>query len=81
MTKLYIIGICILLIAIIANTIANYINITTWYNFYNTILEKESLLKAIQSQSVFNLFWLFFIYPFILGTAYLIGEELFNIFP
>ena len=46
MTKLYIIGLSILLTAIIANTIAGYINVNTWYNFSNTILEKRfGLLK------------------------------------
>ena len=80
MPRLYIIGASILLIAIIANTIAVYININTWYNFSNSILEKGSLLKAIQSESILNLFWLFIIYPLILGFGYILGEKLFNIF-
>ncbi len=80
MTKLYIIGVSILLTAILANTIASYMNVNTWYNFSNTILEKESFIKALQDQSKLNILWLFFLYPLILGFGYLIGEKLFNIF-
>ncbi len=80
MTKLYIIGLSILLTAIIANTIAGYININTWYNFSNTILEKGSFLKALKEQSTIDFLWLFFLYPLTLGFGYLIAEKLFNIF-
>ena len=79
MTKLYIIGVFILLMAIIANTIASYINLNTWYSFYNTIFKKKSFLKALKTQSIFDFLWLFFLYPLILGCGYLIGEKLFNI--
>ncbi len=80
MTKLYIIGLSILLTAIIANTIAGYINVNTWYNFSNTILEKGSFLKALKEQSIIDFLWLFFLYPLTLGFGYLIAEKLFNIF-
>lgn len=80
MTKLYIIGLSILLTAIIANTIAGYINVNTWYNFSNTILEKGSFLKALKEQSTIDFLWLFFLYPLTLGFGYLIAENLFNIF-
>ena len=33
MLRLYIIGVCILIIAIIANVIVGYLGISTWYNF------------------------------------------------
>jgi hypothetical protein len=80
MIKLYIIGLTILLTAIIANAIAGYINLNTWYNFSNTILEKESLLKALKEQSIMDFLWLFLLYPLILGFGYLIAEKFFNIF-
>jgi len=80
MTKLYIIGLSVLLTAILANTIVSYININTWYNFSNTILEKESFLKALKEQSILDILWLFFLYPLTLGLGYLVGEKLFNIF-
>ena len=52
MTKLYIIGLSILLTAIIANTIAGYINVNTWYNFSNTILEKGSFTVEVLNQKI-----------------------------
>ena len=80
MIKLYIIGVSILLTAIFANIIADYINLTTWYKFSNIILEKGGFLKALKEQTIFDVLWLFFIYPLILGIGYLISEKLFNIF-
>tara|TARA_B100001250_G_C19520246_1_gene665691 strand:- start:126 stop:371 length:246 start_codon:yes stop_codon:yes gene_type:complete len=80
MIKLYIIGLSILLTAILANTIAGYININTWYGFSNLILEKGSFLKALKEQSIIDILWLFFLYPLTLGFGYLIAEKLFNIF-
>jgi len=80
MTKVYFIGIIILLTAILANTIANYININTWHSFYHTILEKESIVKALKEQTIFDVLWLIFLYPLILGCGYLIANKLLNIF-
>ena len=80
MTKLYIIGVTILLTAIVANSIAGYINLNSWYNFSNLIIEKGSFLKALKEQSLISILWLFFIYPLILGIGCLIAEKLFNIF-
>ena len=80
MTKLYIIGVTILLTAILANTIAGYINLNTWYGFSNAILEKGSFLKVLKEQRILDILWLFFLYPLILGFGYLIAEKLFNIF-
>ena len=80
MKKIYFIGIIILLTAILANTIASYINVNTWYSFYNTILEKENILKALKEQTIFDILWLIFLYPLILGCGYLIAEKLLNIF-
>jgi len=80
MTKLYIIGVTILLTAIVANSIAGYINLNSWYNFSNLIIEKGSFLKALKEQSLISILWLFFIYPLILGIGCLIAGKLFNIF-
>jgi len=78
--KLYIIGITILLTAILANIIADYINLNTWYKFINIILEKGSFLNGLKKQTIFDIMWLFFLYPLILGFGYLIGKKLFNMF-
>ena len=50
MIKLYIIGLSILFIAILANTLASYINLNTWYGFAQEIIQKESLLKTLENQ-------------------------------
>ena len=79
MTKLYFIGVIILLTAIISNTIAGFFNFNTWYNFSNISIEKGSFIEALKSQNIKDIFWLFFIYPLLLGFGYLISEKLFNI--
>ena len=79
MTKLYFIGVIILITAIFSNTIAGFINCNTWYNFSNLIIEKGSFIEALKAQSMKDIFWLFFIYPLSLGLGYLISEKLFNI--
>ena len=45
MTKLYFIGVIILITAIISNTIAGFLNFNTWYNFSNIIIEKSSFIR------------------------------------
>tara|TARA_B100001250_G_C19302419_1_gene572518 strand:+ start:137 stop:382 length:246 start_codon:yes stop_codon:yes gene_type:complete len=76
MIKLYIIGLSILFIAILANTLANYINLNTWYNFAQEAIQKESILTALQNQKIEDIIWLFIAYPIILGCGYLIGEKI-----
>ena len=76
MIKLYIIGLSILFIAILSNTLASYINLNTWYGFAQEIIQKESIFKAIQNQKIEDLIWLFLAYPTILGYGYLIGEKI-----
>ena len=79
MIKLYIIGLSILFIAILANTLANYINLNTWYNFAQEAIQKESVLTALQNQKIEDIIWLFIAYPIILGYGYLIGEKIHSI--
>ena len=44
MLKLYIIGLSILFIAIIANTLAGYLNLNTWYGFANEIIQSNFII-------------------------------------
>ena len=78
MIRLYIIGLCILFIAIVANTIANYINLNTWYTFAQEAIQKESIFIALKNQKIEDLIWLFIAYPMILGSGYLIGEKIYS---
>lgn len=78
MIRIYIIGLSILTIALVINFISNQISITNWYNFINSIIEKESVLKALKEEKIISIIWMFFIYPFFLGLGYLIGEKIYN---
>ena len=75
MVRIYVIGISILIVAIIANFIAKIIGISTWYDFLNSFTDPiSSNFKFI------DYLWLFFIYPIILGLGYFLGELISNFF-
>lgn len=78
MIKLYIIGIFILIIAIIANGIIATIGLKSWYNFIN-LLNSDGL-KAFGKLQVLDYLWLFLGYPLILGCGYFIGLKCYNWF-
>ena len=80
MIRIYIIGLSILTIALVINFISNQIGINNWYNFINSIIEKESVFKALREEKKINIIWLFFLYPFFLGLGYLFGEKIYNYF-
>ena len=75
MLRIYVIGISILIVAIIANFFAKIIGISTWYDFLNSFTDTTtSNFKFI------DYLWLFFIYPIILGLGYFLGELISNFF-
>ena len=75
MARIYVIGISILIVAIIANFFAKIIGISTWYDFLNSFTDTTtSNFKFI------DYLWLFFIYPIILGLGYFLGELISNFF-
>ena len=75
MVRIYVIGISILIVAIIANFFAKIIGISTWYDFLNSFTDTTtSNFKFI------DYLWLFFIYPIILGFGYFLGELISNFF-
>ena len=78
MLRLYIIGICILLVAIIANILVKEIGIITWYDFGYQIIKKG--FKSVQDLSFLSIFWLFILYPLILSLGYLIGNSIYKLF-
>ncbi|MEE2954062.1 MAG: hypothetical protein VX347_02690 [Bacteroidota bacterium] len=77
MLRIYIIGICILLIAIVANVLVSKLDISTWYNFGPKLFSQGFL--AIKEAGILNCVWLFIIYPIILACGYLIGNKLYKI--
>ena len=74
--KFLITGNCILISAIIANMIAKLIKITTWYDFYNELINL-GVKNTISTLQMLDILWLFLIYPIILSVGFLIGEKIY----
>ncbi|WP_179005584.1 DUF7672 family protein [Winogradskyella forsetii] len=77
MIRLYIIGLAILIIAILANGIIAKIGLKSWYGFIE-LLSKEGS-SAFSKLNIFDYLWLFIAYPFILGIGYWLGEKISNL--
>ena len=75
MLRIYIIGISILLIAIVINIIAEYFNLTTWYEFIS-LLSSEGMLD-LRKVGFINCIYLFIIYPMLLGLGYKLGNKIY----
>jgi hypothetical protein len=76
--KLYIIGICILIIAIIANVVVINIGLKSWYDFIDLLRNHGS--EAFIKLQILDYFWLFLGYPLVLGCGYLIGSKCYSWF-
>lgn len=77
MMKLYIIGLCILIIAIIANAVMVKIGITSWYDFIKLL--SEFGVEAFKKINLFDYVWLFIGYPLVLSLGYVLGNKLYSI--
>ena len=60
--RILITGYSILFIAILANLIADYLNLCTWYKFLQQII-KTNLKYTISTQDILSIVWLFILYP------------------
>lgn len=78
MIRLYIIGLCILLIAIIANVVVGKLGILTWYDFGPQFFKRG--FSVINEVGFLNILWLFFLYPLVLSLGYFIGEMIYALF-
>ena len=78
MLKIYIIGICILLIAIIANVIVGRCGISTWYDFGPEFFRRG--LIVIKEVGALSSLWLFIFYPLVLGLGYIVGDKIYKLF-
>jgi len=72
MIKLYIDGVCILLVAILANLLASKLQVQSWYSFLTEWNEKGGSVWG--RLSMLDWLWLFLIYPILLGLAVLLGR-------
>ena len=78
MLRLYIIGVCVLFIAIIANVIIGKIGLSTWYDFGPQFFKRG--LVVIKEVGFLSSIWLFFLYPIVLALGYIIGDKIYNLF-
>jgi hypothetical protein len=76
MLRLYIIGIAILIIAILANGIIIKLGLKSWYDFIE-LLSKNGI-SAFTSLAFIDLIWLFIGYPLILGLGYWVGDKVYS---
>jgi len=77
MIKIYIVGWCVLVIAILANGIVLKLGIVSWYGLID-LLNQEGR-KAFSMISFIDYLWLFIGYPLVLGFGYIIGVKLYNL--
>ena len=77
MIRLYIIGLAILVIAIIANAIIVKLEIKSWYDFIELLTQNNS--SAFKMLSLIDYIWLFIGYPIALGIGYWIGDKIYQL--
>ena len=78
MLRIYIIGVCILLIAIIANVIVGKIGLSTWYDFGPQFFKRGFVV--IKEVGFLSSIWLLFLYPIVLALGYIIVDKIYNLF-
>lgn len=61
-------GLIILVIAILANALAQKLGLATWYD----------LLKSGTKITILEAVWLFIVYPFLLGFAAYVASKMFK---
>ena len=76
-TRLYFIGLSILLVAIVSNVIIGRVGLITWYDFGPKFFSNP--LMQMKSAGFLNCLWLFFLYPIVLSFGYIIGDRLFRL--
>lgn len=75
--KLYLIGVCILVIAILANIVIEWLNIASWYDFIESLQIDGK--EAFSKLGFVDYLWLFILYPLTLGAGYYLGLKLYEI--
>ena len=78
MLRIYIIGVCILLIAIIANVIVGKIGLSTWYDFGPQFFKRGFIV--LKEVGLFSSVWLFILYPLVLALGYVVGDKIYSLF-
>ncbi len=76
MFRLYCIGLLILLVAILANTIIGKLGLVSWYDFIKLLTDSGT--NAFKQIGILDYLWLFVGYPLILSSGYLLGDKLYT---
>ena len=67
MVRIYLIGIGILCIAILANGLAGWLGVKSWYELLNGLIEEG--MEYIMTMGILDVVWLFIGYPMVLGAG------------
>ena len=67
MIRMYVLGLSILVVAILANAVAGYFQWKTWYDLLQGMLKEG--MGYCKTLGVMDCLWLFVLYPLILGAA------------
>ncbi|WP_411767765.1 hypothetical protein [Winogradskyella sp. A3E31] len=77
MVRLYLIGLCILITAVLANGLIIKLGLKSWYDFIEMLSSQGwSAFKII---SAFDYLWLFIGYPLVLSLGYVVGDKLYQL--
>tara|TARA_B100001248_G_scaffold128576_1_gene96359 strand:- start:1514 stop:1750 length:237 start_codon:yes stop_codon:yes gene_type:complete len=78
MLRIYIIGVCILMIAIIANVIIGKVGLSTWYDFGPQFFKRGFVV--VKEVGILSALWLFLFYPLVLAFGYILGDFIYKLF-
>ena len=78
MLRIYIIGVCILIIAIIANVIIGKVGLSTWYDFGPQFFKRGFVV--VKEVGLLSALWLFLFYPLVLAFGYILGDFIYKLF-
>jgi len=78
MIRLYLIGLCILLIAIVANLVVGKFGLSTWYDFGPEFFKRG--FPVMKEVGLLNCLWLFVFYPLVLSAGYILGNKIYYLF-
>ena len=78
MIRLYLIGLCILLIAIVANLVVGKLGLSTWYDFGPEFFKRG--FPVMKEVGLLNCLWLCVFYPLVLSTGYILGNKIYYLF-
>lgn len=78
MLRIYIIGVCILMIAIIANVIIGKVGLSTWYDFGPQFFKRGFVV--VKEVGLLSALWLFLFYPLVLSFGYILGDFIYKLF-